>query len=125
MNHRLLNSAFVDGLESDIELLEQMNELLEISSEEILNNEGRPLRPIDIEVISPSEDIDAIAEEHAAGLPTSVRTFLRVSGGSNSDGGVNIASYLLFTQEFCQRLIDLGYKDGLEQEKSILELLAS
>ena len=119
----LLNSAFVDSLETDIELLEQMNELLELTDQEITNQEGRALRPIDCLVIAPSEDIDALAEEHAAGLPTSIRTFLRVSGGSSNDGGVNIASYLLFTRDFCQRLIKLGYKDGLAQADEVLKLL--
>ena len=119
----LLNSAFVDSLETDIELLEQMNELLKLANQEIKNQEGRALRPIDILVISPSEDIDALAEEYAAGLPTSIRTFLRVSGGSSSDGGVNIASYLLFTRDFCQRVIELGYKDGLAQADEVLTLI--
>ena len=102
-----------------------MNELLELSSKEILNQEGRALRPIDIQVISPSEDIDALAEEYAGDLPASIRTMLRISGGSSSDGGVNVASYLLFTKAFCQRLIDLGYKDGISQSEDVLNLLAS
>ncbi len=120
----LLNSAFVDSLETDIELLEQMNQLLGISNTEIKNQEGRTLRPIDIHVISPSEDIDALADEHFKELPTSIKTFLRISGGGSSGGGVNIASYLLFTPNFCQRLIDLGYKDGMEQADKILGFIA-
>lgn len=121
----LLNSAFVDSLETDIELLEQMNEMLTLAKEGIKNQEGRSLRPIDLLVISPSEDIDALAEEYIAELPTSVRTFLRVSGGSSSDGGVNVASYLLFTPSFSQRLINLGYKDGHAQTKEVLAMLQS
>ncbi len=121
----LLNSAFIDSLETDIELLEQMNELLKLTNKEINNQEGRALRPIDLLVISPSEDIDALAEEYASDLPRSIRTFLRVSGGSSNDGGVNIASYLLFTSDFCQRLIELGYKDGRAQANDVLELLQS
>lgn len=120
----LLNSAFVDSLETDIELLEQMNDLLQrIPGEDLRNQENRVLRPIDIEVISPSEDIDALADEYVEGLPSSIRTFLRISGGSSSDGGVNVASYLLFTEEFCQRLIELGYKDGQAEGQKILEFL--
>ena len=118
----LLNSAFVDSLETDIELLEQINQLLKLTQAETKNQEGRTLQQIQIEVISPSEDIDALAEEYAGGLPTSIRSFLRVSGGSSSDGGVNVASYLLFTREFCQRLIDLGYKDGHAQAEQVLSL---
>ncbi|ARN76482.1 hypothetical protein BST96_17800 [Oceanicoccus sagamiensis] len=120
----LLNSAFVDSLETDIELLEQMNQLLKISNSELKNQEGRTLRPVDIHVVSPSEDIDALADEHFKELPTSIKTFLRVSGGGSSSGGVNIASYLLFTPKFCQHLINLGYKDGKDQAEEILAFLA-
>ncbi len=115
----LLNSAFVDSLETDIELLEQMNQLLRLTDEEIVNQDGRALRPIDIQVISPSEDIDLIADEYIEDLPRSIRTFLKTSGGSASSGDVNIASYLLFTSRFCKRLIDLGYKDGLAHRENI------
>jgi NTE family protein len=119
----LLNSAFVDSLETDIELLEQMNRLLEKIPNDIANQDGRFLKPIDIQVISPSEDIDYIADKYVQTLPRSVRTFLRISGGSSSDGGANLASYLLFTPAFCQRLIDLGYKDGKNQMDDILQFL--
>jgi NTE family protein len=121
----LLNSAFIDSLETDIELMEQMNGLLKLNNDNIKNQEGRALRPIDILVISPSEDIDVLAEEYVKGLPASIRSFLRITGGSSSDGGVNIASYLLFTRDFCQRLIELGYKDGHDQATQVLELLRS
>lgn len=121
----MLNSAFVDSLETDIELLERMNELLSISNQSISNQEGRTLSNIDIQVISPSEDIDALAEECSAGLPSSIRAFLRVSGGSSSAGGVNIASYLLFTREFSRRLIELGYKDGHAQGEDVLKMLGA
>ncbi len=119
----LLNSAFVDSLESDIELLEQMNELLKYIPNELTNSEGRPLIPIESLVISPSEDIDSLADEYTKGLPRSVRTFLRVSGGSSSDGGVNIASYLLFTKDFCRSLIELGYRDAMQQAEDILSFI--
>ncbi|WP_235015231.1 patatin-like phospholipase family protein [Oceanicoccus sp. KOV_DT_Chl] len=118
----LLNSAFIDSLETDIELLEQMNRLLELSSAEITNQEGRTLKPIDFHIISPSEDIDTLADEHISSLPRSIRTFLKVSGGTNN-GGVNIASYLLFTPDFCKHLIDLGYRDGLAQAEEIKKFL--
>ncbi|MEE8058077.1 MAG: patatin-like phospholipase family protein [Pseudomonadales bacterium] len=118
----LLNSAFVDSLETDIELLEKINELLKLTGAETKNPEGRSIQPIDIQVISPSEDIDSLAEEYAAGLPASIRALLKITGGSSSDGGVNIASYLLFTRDFCQRLIDLGYKDGHDQAEEVMTL---
>lgn len=119
----LLNSAFVDSLETDIEMLEQMNKLLELTQVDIKNQENRSLKPIDIQVISPSEDIDAIAEQHIKALPRSVRAFLKLSGGGSKTDGVNIASYLLFTKDFCKHLIELGYKDGIAQAEEITDFL--
>lgn len=119
----LLNSAFVDSLETDIEMLEQMNQMLKLFDGQLTNQEGRVLKPIEPLVISPSEDIDVLAEEYAGYLPRSVRTFLRVSGGSSSDGGVNVASYLLFSPEFCERLIALGYSDGMAAADQIRAFL--
>jgi NTE family protein len=96
-----------------------MNQLLRLTDKEIVNQDGRRLKPIAIQVISPSEDIDLIADDYVSDLPKSIRTFLKTSGGSASAGEINIASYLLFTPRFCKRLIDLGYKDGLAKRDDI------
>lgn len=107
----LLNSAFVDSIETDIERLERINQLIRLMPEAESFTDHK-LRPIDALVISPSEDIDAIADEYIHDLPRSLRTFMRGTGGRYG-GGVNIASYLLFTHAFSERLIQLGYNDGM------------
>ena len=119
----LLNSAFMDSMETDIEHLERTNELLELATDSTFNPEGRALCPIDIHVISPSEDIDTLAEQYTEGLPSTIRTLMKVTGSGSSDGGVNIASYLLFTEAFCQRLLELGYHDVHAQAEKILAFL--
>ena len=108
----LLNSAFVDSIETDIERLERINQLIRLMPEQDSFTDHK-LRPIDALVISPSQAIDALADDFVPGLPRSIRTFLRGSG-NRSAGGVNIASYLLFTHKFSERLIQLGYNDGME-----------
>ncbi|MEX1669379.1 patatin-like phospholipase family protein [Zhongshania guokunii] len=118
----LLNSAFIDSIETDIERLERINELIRLIPEDNLSMMGKELLPIDCLVISPSEDIDRIADEHVNELPRSLRMFLRGSG-SNGGGGVSISSYLLFTPEYCGKLIDLGYRDGMAQKDELVEFL--
>ena len=81
------------------------------------------LQPIETMVISPSEDIDHIAENYNNCLPRSIRTFLKVTGSRSADGGVNIASYLLFLEPFVSRLIDLGYSDAMAQKENIKQFL--
>ena len=116
----LLNSAFIDSIETDIERLERINELVRLIPEEDQSMMGKELLPIDCLVISPSEDIVRIADEHVNELPRSLRIFLRRTGSTgNSGGGVSIASYLLFTPEYCGKLIDLGYRDGMKQQEQL------
>lgn len=118
---QLLNSAFVDSLETDIELLEVINQLLlQLPPEQQQQN---IMKPVNIHVISPSQDIDRLAELHVHELPHSLRTFLRITGGSNSDSGVSIASYLLFSHDFIRQLIELGYQDTLDQQQQIQQFL--
>lgn len=121
----LLSSAFVDTIENDIERLERINELVQELPEGAGNENIRKLRPIDAMVISPSEDIDQIAEQHAADLPGSVRRFVRRTGSNRNNGGVNLASYLLFTPAFTRELIALGQRDALNAGDQLKQFLAS
>lgn len=119
----LLNSAFIDSLETDIELLERVNELLKLLPPEQHSQLSRKLAPVEAHVISPSQDIDTIAELHVRELPSSVRAFLRVTGSGHYSGGVNAASYLLFTRPFIEQLIDLGYGDVQADASAIRSFL--
>lgn len=119
---QLLNSAFIDSIETDIERLERVNELLTLIPEDNMQMMGRALLPVDCLVVSPSEDIDAIADEHISELPRSLRFFMGRTG-ANRGGNVSIASYLLFTPEYCGKLIDLGYNDGMTQREELEKFL--
>lgn len=119
----LLNSAFVDSLENDIENLETINRLIESTGSAEGHSPGHVLRQIGSYVISPSQDIDALASQHLNDLPRTMRYFLKMTGSGIGDGGVNIASYLLFTESFTRKLIEMGYRDTLDQADRILSFL--
>ncbi|HEY3699384.1 MAG TPA: patatin-like phospholipase family protein [Spongiibacteraceae bacterium] len=120
----LLNSAFIDSLETDIELLERVNELVTLLPAEQRTQLSRKLNPVEFYVLSPSQDIDTIAELHVKELPRSIRYFLRITGSGNYSGGVNAASYLLFTRPFVQQLIELGYGDVMAEASEVVSFLA-
>lgn len=120
----LLNSAFVDSIETDIERLVRINELIRHIPEEARTGYLAQFKPIDAMIISPSEDIDLIADEHIGELPRSLRMFMRSTGSGRNDAGVNIGSYLLFTRNFCADLIELGFKDTLSQGDEIQAFIA-
>jgi NTE family protein len=111
----ILNSAFVDTLESDLANLRRYNSMIPYLPE---NKEGTDIparHHIDLLDISPSQNLNTIANEHFDDLPKSLKRFVGDSGSSS------ILSLLLFEKAYCQRLIELGYQDAMEKESQILQ----
>ena len=120
----LLNSAFIDSVESDLETLTAINKLVLSQSNDEPGESGEsesasPLKYIEHLCISPSTPIDEIAQEFFHELPKSVKLFLRAIGATKKGGGSSAASYLLFEPGFCRQLIKLGYADAMAQEENI------
>ncbi len=119
----MLDSAFIDMLEGDLERLERINQTLRTIPDKIRKKSGIRLRPIQTLLISPSQDLDTIAARHASELPRIIRFFLRGSGATEEGAGATVMSYLLFQAGFCQELIQLGYRDAWRRETEILRFL--
>ncbi|OUS14738.1 patatin [Gammaproteobacteria bacterium 50_400_T64] len=118
----LLNSAFIDSVESDLETLKAINKLVESQAKDESEEVGEsksPLKYIEHLCISPSTPIDEIAQEYFHELPQSVKLFLRAIGATKKGGGSSATSYLLFEPGFCRELIKLGYADAMAQEDKI------
>lgn len=124
----ILNSAFVDTLPSDLETMRRVNTLVSRLNDQTggLNTTAVPdidtdmntpvgnLRRIDLLAISPSQNLNNIASEHFDDLPRALRLFINDSRSSA------ILSLLLFENTYCQRLIDMGFKDAMEKETAIV-----
>ncbi|PKM30181.1 MAG: Patatin [Gammaproteobacteria bacterium HGW-Gammaproteobacteria-11] len=113
----LLNSTFVDNLETDVELLERMNRLAGYLPSGAREH-GRGLQKVDVLIISPSEPLDVIAARHRRALPGAIRFFLRGSGATRASGG-SVLSYLLFEAEYCRELIALGHRDAMAKREAL------
>jgi NTE family protein len=120
----LLNSAFVDSLEGDLEHMELINKLVKLIPEEQKNAAGFNLRAVENMVISPSSPLDVIAGRNVRYLPNSLRFFLRAIGATARGGGATAASYLLFSTEFITDLMELGRQDGLAEAAQIRTFFA-
>ncbi len=114
----LLNSIFIDSLESDIERLIRVNELLEHIPEEDAIKEQLSLKPIDALIISPSIDPAELAGRYFKELPKGLKFFFKRIGVAE-DKGESILSYLLFYAPFTQHLMQVGYKDALKEADAI------
>lgn len=117
----MLNSTFIDSLESDIELLKRLNQFSHLLPV------GMPPRslgaaPVDVLVIAPSQPIDEIAARHRQELPAALRLFLRGPGATKTSGA-GVLSYLLFEAGYCSELIELGRHDALAKREELCRFL--
>ena len=117
MGH-MLNAAFLDSMETDVERLQRINRTVSMVPEKIRNKNTMELKHIDLLEISPSRSMDEIAGRHVDELPKTIRIALGGSGNT-SRNGTGILSYLLFSKGFCQELIELGFKDGMDRREEI------
>jgi len=109
----MLNSTFIDSLESDIELLERLNQF---------SHAAPGVAAVDVLVIAPSQPIDEIAARHRQELPAALRLFLRGPGATKTSGA-GVLSYLLFEAGYCSELIELGRRDALAKREEITRFL--
>ena len=117
----LLNSAFIDSLEEDMEMLQRFNSLAKF-----LNPQQQvelQARPIGLLVIKPKVKFEQLAADFAHELPHSMRLLLSIIGANRRGGGSSLASYILFERNFCRALIDSGYRDAMAQADEIIAFL--
>lgn len=115
-----LDSIFLDALETDIERLERINRTLRLMPPESRDPDLFQLREVEVLVMRPSQDLGALAAQHARELPIAVRALLSIIGGMRRGGGT-LVSYLLFERGYCRALIDLGYRDTMARREEVAQ----
>lgn len=114
----VLDTLFLNSLNSDIERMERMNRTLLEGNQNTEEN----LKVIEHLVINPSQDIADIAMKHYLELPKGFRTALKFLGMSKTNSR-RFISYLMFTKTFCRELIELGYQDSMRQKDELRAFL--
>lgn len=118
----VMNSIFVDSLDVDLERLHRINKTLGLVPPEKLKENTSSLKHVVSMMISPSEEINDIAQQHAMALPRVMRFLYRAVGAMGPNGST-LLSYVLFEASFCQALVDLGYADAMRQKDEVLEFI--
>ncbi|QDK37802.1 patatin-like phospholipase family protein [Bdellovibrio sp. NC01] len=115
----LLNAVMADSIELDMERIERIN----ADMDKILEEERKKLtvRKVEALWISPSQDLSTLAANRSNDLPKMIRYFMR--GLGSLDEAAEITSFLLFEKSYCEKLIELGYNDGLAQKDHIEKFL--
>ncbi len=115
----LLDSVFIDSLDSDLERLHRINRTVAKIPEKVRLKEGIKLKSVDTFVLNPSEDISLIARRYFKSMPKALQFFLKRVGISDESGDT-VLSYLLFEKPFTRTLINLGYKDAMNKSDELL-----
>lgn len=118
----VMSSIFVDSLSLDLERLQRINQTLKLIPPETLKEHNTRLRPVESMMISPSEEINAIAQQYAHTLPLLMRSLYRAIGAMGPNGST-VLSYVLFESAFCRALMDLGYRDTVRQKSEVLHFI--
>jgi NTE family protein len=116
----MLNALLMDAIDYDMERLTRINSTLEhvpIGTRTELN-----LRKVEHLWIRPSEDIGFLASGQFKKLPGVMRYLM--SGLGSSKESSELTSYLLFDPEYCGKLVDLGYRDGMAMQDEIRQFLS-
>jgi NTE family protein len=115
----LLNSIFLDVLEQDVDRLKQTNQLLA----KLPPTERGGLRPVDIRVIRPSEDLGALAAAYEPHLPRAFR-YLTRSLGTRETSNSDFLSYLMFQPDYLEHLMAIGERDAEARLPEVRRLVA-
>jgi NTE family protein len=119
----LMNAVFLDSLEPDIERVERVTAMIQL----LQRPDDLHLRPIQILLLQPSQDLGAMAADQVVRFPRALRFLLKGLGASQS-GGADLLSYLAFEHEYIERLVKLGAEDTrarFEEVRTFLGLAAS
>jgi NTE family protein len=116
----LLNSVFLDSLDSDVERLERMNKTLALVPRDKLSRSDLDVRPIPALLLRPSRDLGRLAADEYERFPAMLRYLLKGIGASGQ-AGEDLLSYLAFEPIYIQRVMDLGFADTIARRDEVEE----
>lgn len=110
----MLDSVFLDLLDSDASELRRMNRLVA----EYPKSRELGLRRVEALVIRPSQDLGVIATEFENELPRALRHIIRGLGSRDTNRSDVIAT-LLFQPRFIRKMLEIGERDGEQRAAEI------
>lgn len=109
-----------DNLDADLERAQRINDTLRLLPP--AQRSRTALRPIDIKVIRPSQDLRDVTARHLNEMPAMLAVLMRGLGVGASRA--RLASFLMFEPPYLRELIELGYRDGLARKDELTDFLA-
>ena len=119
----LLNSLFLDAVDSDLERMMRINQTLRLLPPEAIKTQPERLRMVPVLALRPSKDLGTLAVDEFKNFSWVLKHFLRGLGATENTGS-DLISYLAFEKTYTTRLLELGYTDVMKDQKAILEWFA-
>lgn len=114
----LLNAIFLDVLDQDVTRLTRLNDVVRRLPEE----ERQGLKPIEIEVLRPSEDLGKLVARYEDKLPKIFRRMVR-GLGSHETESPDFLSLLMFQPDYIAELMEIGERDAEAHIEDIARLV--
>jgi len=115
---QLLNAIFLDVFDEDALQLKRLNSLVR----QLPPEKRQELRPVDLVILRPSQDLGKLAAQFEPQLPKLFRHLTR-SLGSRETASPDLLSLLMFQPDYLGRLIEMGEADAEANVSEILALL--
>ncbi|MBQ4849011.1 patatin-like phospholipase family protein [Pseudoalteromonas sp. MMG012] len=115
----LLDSVFSDTLQSDLERLERVNRTVGLLP---ARDKHKELKQVSTLLVNPSENFTTLASEYYDDMPMAIKLLLRGIGIKRHSQS-SLTSYLLFEKAYTQKLMEIGFNDGMAQLDKIRAFL--
>lgn len=115
----LLNAIFLDVLDQDVRRLQRVNKLLR----KLPPEERDGLKPVDIVVMRPSQDLGKLSAQFEPRLPGSFRFMTRNLGTRETESPDSL-SLLMFQEDYMHHLIEVGERDAESRLDEIRALVS-
>ncbi|HEY2951572.1 MAG TPA: patatin-like phospholipase family protein, partial [Verrucomicrobiae bacterium] len=115
----LLNAVFLEMLDYDAAVAERINRLIARLPEV----ERMGLRPVEVRVMRPSQDLEALAADYEATLPLFFRHMVR-GLGTRETRRPDLLATILFAPEYVRHVMQIGEQDAEREAKELVAFLS-
>lgn len=115
----LLNTVFLDMLDYDAMIMERTNKLLRERPEE----QRLGLRPVQLLVVRPSQDLESLAADYESTLPKSFRHLTR-GLGTRAESSSDLLAMVLFAPKYIRRVMEIGEQDAEHRRDEVAAFMA-
>jgi NTE family protein len=114
----LYNAVFLDLIDQDILRLQLINQMLRAVPQAHRNG----MRPVEILVLRPSQDLGKMARKFEPRLPKAFR-FLTRGLGTRQTTSPDVLSLVMFQRDYLEALVELGERDAESEMDRIAAFL--